>query len=43
MRDPVRVKHCEEGEKVCELCGSPLDYDPEEGLYHCSVCEERGE
>lgn len=43
MRETIDKKHGEEGEGICELCGAPLDYDPEEGLYHCPVCEERGD
>ncbi len=24
---------------ICELCGEPLDIDPESGEVHCPVCE----
>ncbi len=28
---------------VCELCGGPMEIDPESGEGHCPVCEEEEE
>ncbi|WP_298266575.1 hypothetical protein [Geobacter sp.] len=39
MREPIRPRYQDPEKKVCELCGASLQLDPEEGQYHCPVCE----
>ncbi|UFS69877.1 hypothetical protein LPW11_18565 [Geomonas sp. RF6] len=34
------VSKIKETERVCAVCGSELEIEPESGELHCPVCEE---